>query len=50
MRILFIQPRVGIGDFVLFLPFIKAIAEQEQNSEASFQWKRKQQAGWYPDL
>ena len=33
MKILFIQPRVGIGDFILFLPFIKAIAEQEQNSE-----------------
>jgi heptosyltransferase-2 len=33
MRILFIQPRVGIGDFILFLPFIKAIAEQEKNSE-----------------
>ena len=27
------QPRVGIGDFILFLPFIKAIAEQEPNSE-----------------
>ena len=33
MKILFIQPRVGIGDFILFLPFIKAIAELEKNSE-----------------
>ena len=33
MKILFIQPRVGIGDFILFLPFINAIAEQEKNSE-----------------
>jgi heptosyltransferase-2 len=33
MKILFIQPRVGMGDFILFLPFINAIAEQEKNSE-----------------
>ena len=33
MKILFIQPRIGIGDFVLFLPFIKAITEQEKDSK-----------------
>jgi heptosyltransferase-2 len=33
MKILFIQPRVGIGDFILFLPFIKAIIKQEKDSE-----------------
>ena len=41
MRILFIQPRVGIGDFILFLPFIKAIAEQEQNSEIYILTKKR---------
>jgi heptosyltransferase-2 len=41
MRILFIQPRVGIGDFILFLPFIKAIAEQEQNSEVYILTKKR---------
>ena len=44
MRILFIQPRVGIGDFVLFLPFIKAIAEQEQNSEIYILTKKRTSA------
>ena len=41
MKILFIQPRVGIGDFILFLPFIKAIAEQEQNSEIYILTKKR---------
>ena len=41
MRILFIQPRVGIGDFVLFLPFIKAIAEHERNSEIYILTKKR---------
>jgi heptosyltransferase-2 len=41
MRILFIQPRVGIGDFILFLPFIKAIAEQEKNTEIYILTKRR---------
>jgi len=38
---LFIQPRVGIGDFILFLPFIKAIAEQELNSEIYILTKKR---------
>ena len=33
MKILFIQPRVGIGDFILFLPFIKVMTELEYNLE-----------------
>jgi heptosyltransferase-2 len=41
MRILFIQPRVGIGDFILFLPFIKAIAEHEKNSEIYILTKKR---------
>ena len=41
MKILFIQPRVGIGDFILFLPFIKAIAEQERNSEIYILTKKR---------
>jgi heptosyltransferase-2 len=41
MRILFIQPRVGIGDFILFLPFIKAIAEHERNSEIYILTKKR---------
>ena len=41
MKILFIQPRVGIGDFILFLPFIKAIAEQEKNSEIYILTKKR---------
>jgi heptosyltransferase-2 len=41
MKILFIQPRVGMGDFILFLPFIKAIAEQEQNSEIYILTKKR---------
>ena len=41
MRILFIQPRVGIGDFILFLPLIKAIAEQEKNSEIYILTKKR---------
>ena len=41
MKILFIQPRVGIGDFILFLPFIKAIAEQEQNPEIYILTKKR---------
>jgi len=41
MKILFIQPRVGIGDFILFLPFIKAITEQEQNSEIYILTKKR---------
>ena len=44
MRILFIQPRVGIGDFILFLPFIKAIAEQEKNSEIYILTKKRTSA------
>jgi heptosyltransferase-2 len=41
MKILFIQPRVGIGDFILFLPFIKAIAEQEYNPEIYILTKKR---------
>jgi len=41
MKILFIQPRVGIGDFILFLPFIKAIAKQEKNSEIYILTKKR---------
>ena len=41
MKILFIQPRVGIGDFILFLPFIKAIADQELNSEIYILTKKR---------
>ena len=41
MKILFIQPRVGIGDFILFLPFINAIAEQEKNSEIYILTKKR---------
>jgi heptosyltransferase-2 len=41
MKILFIQPRIGIGDFILFLPFINAIAEQEQNSEIYILTKKR---------
>jgi heptosyltransferase-2 len=41
MKILFIQPRIGIGDFILFLPFIKAIAEQEKNSEIYILTKKR---------
>jgi heptosyltransferase-2 len=41
MRILFIQPRVGIGDFILFLPFIRAIAEHEKNSEIYILTKKR---------
>jgi heptosyltransferase-2 len=41
MKILFIQPRIGIGDFILFLPFIKAIAEQEVNSEIYILTKKR---------
>jgi heptosyltransferase-2 len=41
MKILFIQPRVGIGDFILFLPFIKAIADQEQSYEIFILTKKR---------
>jgi len=41
MKILFIQPRVGMGDFILFLPFINAIAEQEKNSEIYILTKKR---------
>ena len=41
MKILFIQPRVGIGDFILFLPFINAIAEQEKDSEIYILTKKR---------
>ena len=41
MKILFIQPRVGIGDFILFLPFIKAIAQQEHNPEIYILTKKR---------
>jgi heptosyltransferase-2 len=41
MKILFIQPRIGIGDFILFLPFIKAIAEKEKNSEIYILTKKR---------
>ena len=41
MKILFIQPRVGIGDFILFLPFIKAIADQELNPEIYILTKKR---------
>ena len=41
MKILFIQPRVGIGDFIFFLPFIKAIATDEKNSEVYVLTKRR---------
>ena len=41
MKILFIQPRVGIGDFILFLPFIKAIAANEKISEIYILTKKR---------
>ena len=41
MKILFIQPRVGIGDFILFLPFIKAIAANEKGSEIYILTKKR---------
>ena len=41
MKILFIQPRVGIGDFIMFLPFIKAIIEQEKYSEIYILTKKR---------
>ena len=41
MKILFIQPRVGIGDFILFLPFIKAIAVNEKISEIYILTKKR---------
>jgi heptosyltransferase-2 len=41
MKILFIQPRVGIGDFILFIPFIKAIADQEQSYEIFILTKKR---------
>ena len=41
MKILFIQPRVGIGDFILFHPFIKAIAVNEKISEIYILTKKR---------
>ena len=41
MKILFIQPRVGIGDFILFLPFIRAIAANEKDSEIYILTKKR---------
>ena len=41
MKILFIQPRVGIGDFIFFLPFIKAIAANEKGSEIYILTKKR---------
>ena len=41
MKILFIQPRVGIGDFILFLPFIRAITANEKDSEIYILTKKR---------
>ena len=41
MKILFIQPRVGIGDFIFFLPFIRAIAANEKGSEIYILTKKR---------
>lgn len=41
MKILFIQPRVGIGDFIFFLPFIRAIAANEKDSEIYILTKKR---------
>ena len=43
MKILAIQNRMGIGDTVIFLPFIKAISSCNQN-EKDF-WKRTIEKG-----